>query len=214
MAVTVARTKTRVYSGPRRGGDKYIYTTPPGGLLSVLPISTLVASGEPHPLLRVGSTGVRDTGSPDLRGRRSRLNASFNIFDRERRRIVESTRRTFKASMLLKRLKSVLASNMVQIHHDISTIVIKSTTPTGSLVHNPLPNISASRPKAERNAIALWNNDVRPTDLVTITNLSRLTPRAATNTVSCTGSQEFRTRGHCEGDFGDTCPIAEKASVH
>ena len=94
MTVTVARTKTRVYNEPRKGEDTYIYTTLSGGLL---PISTLVASGEPHPLLQVGSTGVRDTGSPDLRGRRGRLKASSSIFDRERNRQDDLSRRGFRS---------------------------------------------------------------------------------------------------------------------
>ena len=33
------------------------------------------------------------------------------------------------------------------------------------------------------------------------------------NTVGCRGSQEFRTRGHYDGDFGGTCPIAGKTSA-
>jgi len=90
--------------------------------------------------------------------------------------------------------------------------IITSMTPTGTLVHNPLLNSSASRPKAERNATVLWINDVRPMNLVTITGLSRLTPRAAMSTEDCIGSQESRIQGRCEGDFGDTCPITEKTS--
>lgn len=121
-------------------------------------------------------------------------------------------RRSFKTWTLLKRLKSALASNVVQTHQEISMTIIARTSPTGSLAHNSLLNSSASRPKAERNATVLWDNDVRPADLVTITNVSRLTPRAVANTVDCIGSQGFRTRGHCEGGFGDTCPIIEKTS--
>jgi len=126
---------------------------------------------------------------------------------------VKPTRPPFKIWTLLKRLKSPLASNVVQTHQEISITIIARTTPTGSLAHNSLLNSSASRPKAERNATVLSINDVRPTDLVTITELSRLTPRAAANMVDCIGLQEFRTQGRFDGDCEDTCPIAGKTNA-
>jgi hypothetical protein len=102
---------------------------------------------------------------------------------------------------------------MVPTHHEIKRIIIARTMPMGSLVHISSLNTNASRPKAAVNAIVLSINDVRPTNHATMSNLSRLTTRAVTNTVNCTGSRGSRTRDYCDGDFGDICPIATSIAV-
>ena len=171
-------------------GTRTSYTALPDSPLLILSISTTVTPGT-YPVVPVGLTSVADVEALGLWGR-SRLKASLKVPDRESLLIlpwpspspaspasdpgsevlprtprVKSTRRSFKSWMLLKRLKSVLASNVVQIHQQISMSIITSTSPTGSLAHNPLLNSNASRPKAERNATVLCINDVRPTDLMT-----------------------------------------------
>ena len=91
--------------------------------------------------------------------------------------------------------------------------IIASTTPTGSLAHNSLLKSRASRPKAVTNAAVLPFNNFRPSDHPTITDSSRLTTRAVTNTADCTGLRGFRSRGHCYDDSGGNYPTTEKTSA-
>jgi len=150
------------------------YTAFPDSSLLISPISTVVPFRGPYnPLLLVGSTSVSDIETLGLRNCRSRAKASLNVTDRwsvpsscppppvsgpssgvlPRRSLVKLTRRSFKSWTLTKTLKSNLASKLVEIHQEIKRAIIASTTPTGSLAHNSLLFKSASRLKAEVNAI-------------------------------------------------------------
>lgn len=204
------------------------YTALLGSLLLISSISTVVASGKPDLLLPAALTSVEDVENLCCsRGRRRRLKVSFKTpllplpspssepgsEASPRRPVMKPTSPSFKTWIVPKRLKSALPSNVVQMHQKIKRTIITSTTPTGSLAHSSLLNSSASRPKAVINAAVLSVNDVSPTDHPTITDSSRLTPRAVTNTADCTGLRESQTRGYCDDGFGNNDPITEKTAV-
>jgi len=181
------REKGRVHK-PRKNRTHTSYTALPDSSL-MLSISTTV------PLVPVGLTSVVDVEALGLCWSRSRLKVSFKVSHREsiqilprspspvppasdpgsgvlpRRRLMRSTTPPLKAWASLKRLKSALASNAVRTHQKIRKIIITSRVPTGTLVHNSSLYRSASRPKAVKNDSVLSINNVRHTDLLTVTNL-------------------------------------------
>ena len=154
--------------------------------------STIVAFRGSHPLLPVGLMSVGDVEPPG----RSRLNVSLNApnsesisisprsllsptlpaSDREtevlpRRRLVKSTRPSFKPRTPIERLKSALASYEVHTHQEIRTTITVSRVPTVNRIQNSLLKSSTSIPRAARKNIVLLINDVRPANsLITTTH--------------------------------------------